>query len=169
MLKYTRWLRLEEPAAMCGVKCEESRSFGWRCTMKVRMLGGVLALALLIALTAGWGQALGPGTAIGAQPEAVTGPAGVEGIVTHDIPILGRLTDAAGNPVPDGVYTTDNHKTLTFVVRLWREAGQDHWRGRVEHVASQEVGYVEDVEGVVRFIERWTGEPGAARTAETGS
>ena len=53
----------------------------------------------------------------------------------------------------------DVHETLTFVVRLWREAnanGRDHWRGRVEHVASQEVGYVEDVAGVARFIERWT-------------
>jgi len=25
----------------------------------------------------------------------------------------------------------------------------------VEHVASQEVGYVEDVAGMARFIERW--------------
>ena len=54
---------------------------------------------------------------------------------------------------------TDNHETLTFVVRLWRETdagNHTHWRGRVEHVASQEVGYVEDVAGVARFIERWT-------------
>jgi hypothetical protein len=53
----------------------------------------------------------------------------------------------------------DSHETLTFVVRLWREmdaGGHGHWRGRVEHVTSQEVGYVEDVAGVVRFIERWT-------------
>ena len=49
----------------------------------------------------------------------------------------------------------DSHKTLTFVVRLWRETNtgdHSHWRGRVEHVASQEVGYVEDVAGVARFI-----------------
>jgi hypothetical protein len=54
---------------------------------------------------------------------------------------------------------TDNHETLTFVVRLWRERdaeGHAHWCGRVEHVASQEVGYVEDVAGVMRFVERWT-------------
>jgi hypothetical protein len=54
---------------------------------------------------------------------------------------------------------SDNHKTLTFVVRLWREVdagGHGHWCGRVEHVASQEVEYVEDVAGMVRFIERWT-------------
>jgi hypothetical protein len=53
----------------------------------------------------------------------------------------------------------DSHETLTFVVRLWRETnaeGHSRWRGRVEHVASQEVGYVEDVAGVARFLERWT-------------
>jgi hypothetical protein len=66
----------------------------------------------------------------------------------------------------------DSHKTLTFVVRLWRETNtgdHSHWRGRVEHVASQEVGYVEDVAGVARFIERWTGEPATARTVASGS
>lgn len=55
--------------------------------------------------------------------------------------------------------SADSHETLTFVVRLWRETdaeGRVHWRGRVEHVASQEVDYVEDVAGAVRFIERWT-------------
>jgi hypothetical protein len=66
--------------------------------------------------------------------------------------------------------SADNHETLTFVVRLWRETDASslgHWRGRVEHVASQEVSYVEDVAGVARFIERWTGEPGVARTTTT--
>jgi hypothetical protein len=55
--------------------------------------------------------------------------------------------------------SAESHETLTFVVRLWRETdagGHDHWRGRVEHVASQAVGYVEEVAGVARFIERWT-------------
>ena len=59
----------------------------------------------------------------------------------------------------------DVHEALTFVVRLWRETsanGRDLWRGRVEHVASQEVDYVEGVAGVARFIERWASEPGAA-------
>jgi hypothetical protein len=54
----------------------------------------------------------------------------------------------------------ETEEILTFVVRLWREAnaaGHKQWRGRVEHVASQEVDYVEDVAGVVRFMERWTG------------
>ena len=52
-------------------------------------------------------------------------------------------------------------ETLTFVVRLWRETnanGHDRWRGRVEHVGTQEVGYVEDVAGVARFVERWTAQ-----------
>lgn len=55
--------------------------------------------------------------------------------------------------------TVSPPETLTFIVRLWREldsGGRDHWRGRVEHVASQEVGYVQDVAEVARFIERWT-------------
>ena len=67
--------------------------------------------------------------------------------------------------------SVDSHETLTFVVRLWRETdveGRVHWRGRIEHVASQEVGYVEDVPGVAGFIERWTGEPATARIVTTG-
>lgn len=59
----------------------------------------------------------------------------------------------------------DSRETLTFVVRLWRESnasGQDHWRGRVEHVASQEVTYVDDAAGVAGFIARWMGEPAPA-------
>ena len=65
----------------------------------------------------------------------------------------------------------DQHQTLTFVVRLWSEtdaAGPRRWRGRVEHVASQEVGYVEDVAAVVHFMERWIGEPDAAQGSTTG-
>jgi hypothetical protein len=57
--------------------------------------------------------------------------------------------------------TVRSQETLTFIVRLWREtdpSGRERWRGRVEHVGSQEVGYVEDVAGVGRFIERWTGD-----------
>lgn len=52
-----------------------------------------------------------------------------------------------------------NHEILTLVVRLWREAGAGDgscWRGRIEHIGTQEVGYVEDVAGVSRLIERWT-------------
>jgi len=68
------------------------------------MLVGVLVLVLLAALTAGLGQAQGTGPGAGAQPAGAADPAGVEEIVTGDIPIQGQLTDAGGNPVPDGVY-----------------------------------------------------------------
>jgi len=40
--------------------------------------------------------------------------------------------------------------------------GHSLWRGRVEHVASQEVEYVEDMAAIVRFIERWIGKPDTA-------
>jgi hypothetical protein len=53
----------------------------------------------------------------------------------------------------------ENHGSLTFVVRLWHETdaeGHARWRGRVENVTLQKVGYVEDVAGVARFIEGWT-------------
>ncbi|MBN1661362.1 MAG: hypothetical protein JXA93_23425 [Anaerolineae bacterium] len=53
----------------------------------------------------------------------------------------------------------DPGETLIFVVRLWREMdaeGGARWRGRVEHVGSQEVGYVEEVVEVAHFLERWT-------------
>ena len=68
-------------------------------------------------------------------------------------------------------HSEESHETLTFVVRLWRETdagGHARWRGRVEHVASQEVEYVEDVAGVVSFIEHWTREPATARIVTTG-
>ncbi len=59
----------------------------------------------------------------------------------------------------------DGRQSLIFVVRLWREmdaCGHSLWRGRVEHVASQEVEYVEDMAAIVRFIERWIGKPDTA-------
>jgi hypothetical protein len=66
--------------------------------------------------------------------------------------------------------TASHHETLTFVVRLWREPdgkGSAQWRGRVEHVASHEVGYVQDSAALVQFIERWTGDLSASsETAE---
>jgi hypothetical protein len=67
--------------------------------------------------------------------------------------------------------SVENRGSLTFVVRLWRETdaeGHAHWRGRVEQVASQEVGYVENVAGVALFIERWTREPATAPSVTTG-
>jgi hypothetical protein len=68
-------------------------------------------------------------------------------------------------------HSVQSDETLTFVVRLWREIdyeGHGHWCGRVENVASQEVGYVGDVPGVARFIERWTGEPATEPIVTTG-
>lgn len=55
-------------------------------------------------------------------------------------------------------HSKETDETLTFVVRLWHETdaeGHARWRGRVEHVASQKVVYVEDAPGVASFIERW--------------
>jgi hypothetical protein len=78
------------------------------------------------------------------------------------------LLRRGGNAV---FHSGDDCDTLTFVVRLWHEVdseGHGHWRGRVENVASQEVGYVEDVAGVASFIERWTGEPATAPIGTTG-
>ena len=86
--------------------------------MKARMFIGVLVLALLTALSVGLGQAQVPRLRGEAQPEGTTGPAGIEDIVIHDIPIQGRLTDAAGNPVPDGDYT------ITFRLYNVQEGGQ---------------------------------------------
>jgi hypothetical protein len=69
-----------------------------------RIRTGVLALVLLTAVTVGLGQAQEPGPGEEPQPRGANSPAGVQSIVTHDIPIQGRLTDADGHPVPDGTY-----------------------------------------------------------------
>ncbi len=65
----------------------------------------MLASALLLVLAVGLGQAQGPGPENGLHPEETNGPVGMEDIVTGDIPIQGRLTDANGNSIPDGTYT----------------------------------------------------------------
>lgn len=65
----------------------------------------------------------------------------------------------------------DQHRVLTFVVRLWREAdacGHGHWRGRVEEVASQQVAYVEDVPAIAGLMERWTDEAPATQGSTIG-
>ncbi len=54
--------------------------------------------------------------------------------------------------------TSGYEETLTFVIRLWHEAdaaGQSHWRGRVEHVGTGEVRYVERVVEVTGYITSW--------------
>jgi len=68
---------------------------------KWTLLGSILAV-LLLALAAGLTWAQGP------EPpgESVQreGDVSVQGVVGAVIPIQGRLTDASGNPVPDGNY-----------------------------------------------------------------
>jgi len=68
---------------------------------KWTLLGSILAV-LLLALAAGLTWAQGPEPpGEGVQPE---GDVSVQGVVGAVIPIQGRLTDASGNPVPDGDY-----------------------------------------------------------------
>ena len=66
-----------------------------------RMLISALFLGLLLTLAAGMTQAQGPDLPDG---EAVLAPGSVAAAVSGRIPIQGRLTDAAGNPL-DGVYS----------------------------------------------------------------
>ena len=44
----------------------------------------------------------------------------------------------------------------SFVVRLWEEA-PGRWRGRVEHLRTGQVAYVEDARALERFLARWVG------------
>ncbi len=52
----------------------------------------------------------------------------------------------------------------SFVVRIWWEqtsnsgAGHFIWRGWVQHARSGEASYVQDLEELLGFIERWTGK-----------
>lgn len=52
----------------------------------------------------------------------------------------------------------------SFVIRIWWEqaddASADHsvWRGWVQHIRSGETVHVQDLEGLLDFIERWTGK-----------
>lgn len=52
----------------------------------------------------------------------------------------------------------------SFVLRIWWEEtdaaeSQPIWRGWVQHVRSGEAAYVQDVAGLLAFIERWAGRP----------
>jgi len=59
--------------------------------------------------------------------------------------------------------TRTRQKRSSFLVRIWWEQthpGADDravWRGWVQHTHSGEAGYVQDVEELLDFIERWTG------------
>ncbi len=48
-------------------------------------------------------------------------------------------------------------RTVTFVVRFWREwsGGEARWRGRIEHVESGQRADFLGVEGLVAFLERF--------------
>ena len=46
---------------------------------------------------------------------------------------------------------------LTFVLRFWREttAGEERWRGRIEHVQSGESIAFLDIDALLRFLRRF--------------
>jgi hypothetical protein len=48
-------------------------------------------------------------------------------------------------------------RTVTFVVRFWREwsGAEARWRGRIEHVESGQRTDFLGVEGLVTFLERF--------------
>jgi hypothetical protein len=52
----------------------------------------------------------------------------------------------------------------SFVIRIWWEEtdvtpdSRPIWRGWVQHTRSGEATYVQDLEGLLGFIERWTGK-----------
>jgi hypothetical protein len=45
-----------------------------------------------------------------------------------------------------------------FIIRIWREEGRPGWRGWVQHAGAGESAVVRNVDELVAFIERWTGE-----------
>lgn len=51
----------------------------------------------------------------------------------------------------------------SFVVRIWWEEADDEpgsrrlWRGWVQHVRSGEATYIQDLEELLSFLERWAG------------
>lgn len=51
----------------------------------------------------------------------------------------------------------------SFIVRIWWEEADDEpsgrrlWRGWVQHVRSGEATYIQDLEGLLSFLERWAG------------
>ena len=61
----------------------------------------------------------------------------------------------------------------SFVIRIWWEqsgdAGDGHsiWRGWVQHTRSGEVSYVQNLEELLGFIERWTGKLAAQDESTT--
>jgi hypothetical protein len=62
----------------------------------------------------------------------------------------------------------------TFIVRMWREPGQDHpagWRGTVEHVQAGDRRAVTGAEGLAALLSAWLqeetdGEAGQCRNPD---
>jgi hypothetical protein len=54
-------------------------------------------------------------------------------------------------------------KNASFVIRIWWEEVGDSpaatplWRGWVQHARSGEAAYVQNLEALLSFMERWTG------------
>ena len=59
--------------------------------------------------------------------------------------------------------TRSPQQRSSFLIRIWWEQtdpsadGRAVWRGWVQHTHSGEAGYVQDVEGLLGFMEHWTG------------
>jgi len=53
----------------------------------------------------------------------------------------------------------ETHRSNSFVLRIWWEEGEEApvWRGWVQHAASGETSYFEQVEDLIGFVEVHTG------------
>jgi hypothetical protein len=93
--------------------------------MKAQMLVGMLVLALLIAATAGLGQAQGSGSESKLEPGRAASPAGAADIAQRGvgaaIPYAGRLQNGAGQPVAEGAYD------FTFALYAPETGGEPLW------------------------------------------
>jgi hypothetical protein len=48
----------------------------------------------------------------------------------------------------------ESTQTDTFVLRIWRQRGQQGWRGWVQHTRTGESVAVQDMDQLVAFVER---------------
>ena len=66
---------------------------------------------------------------------------------------------AAERLYADDLLTDDPYEDWAIAarehLRETNAAGEESWRGRVEHIPSGEVRYVEDIAAVIRLMERW--------------
>ncbi len=49
---------------------------------------------------------------------------------------------------------SENH---AFVLRLWKGAESTDWRGRVQHAASGQIQYFQDMADMICFVETFMG------------